>query len=360
MTGVRHAAFGLRPRLRPWCSAAALACVLSSPAFAQAPIEVKVVVVTMFERGADTGDGPGEFQYWVEREKLDRVFPFPQGWRNLRMNDAGVLAICTGVGTARAAASIMALGLDPRFDLSHAYWVVAGIAGIDPEDASIGSAAWAEWIVDGDLGHEIDAREIPADWPTGFIPLRKSTPYELPRRQPDEGEVYRLEPTLVDWAFRLTQGVKLGDSPEMRERREQYAQAAARTPPRVMKGDTLSAGTFWHGRKLSEWANGWVKYHTDGQGSYVTTAMEDTGTLQALTFLDTAKRVDRRRVLVLRTASNFDQQRAGISATQSIAETKVGSYVAFVPSLEAAHRVGSVVVHELVRGWASFRDALPK
>ena len=29
----------------------------------------------------------------------------------------------------------MALGLDPRFDLSQAYWMVAGIAGIDPEDA---------------------------------------------------------------------------------------------------------------------------------------------------------------------------------------------------------------------------------
>ena len=145
---------------------------------------VKVVVVTMFERGADTGDEPGEFQYWVEREKLDRVLPFPQGWRNLRMNKEGVLAVCTGVGTAKAAAAIMALGMDPRFDLTKAYWLVAGIAGIDPEDGSIGSAAWAEWIVDGDLGHEIDAREIPADWKTGMIPLRKSKPYQLPRRLP--------------------------------------------------------------------------------------------------------------------------------------------------------------------------------
>jgi len=37
------------------------------------PIPVKVVVVTMFERGEDTGDQPGEFQFWVEREHLDRV-----------------------------------------------------------------------------------------------------------------------------------------------------------------------------------------------------------------------------------------------------------------------------------------------
>src|SRR5580765_3890736 len=134
------------------------------------PILIKVVVVTMFERGADTGDAPGEFQNWVEHEKLDTVINFPQGFHNLRMSADGVLGTVTGVGTARAAANTMALGMDPRFDLSKAYWVVAGIAGVDPEDASLGSAAWAEWIVDADLAHEIDMREIPKDWKTGYIP----------------------------------------------------------------------------------------------------------------------------------------------------------------------------------------------
>src|SRR6266699_658309 len=100
-------------------------------------IPVKVVVVTMFERGADTGDEPGEFQYWVERTKLDRVMPFPQGYHDLRMNRDGVLGVLTGVGTARAAASIMALGLDPRFDLRKSYWLVAGIAGVHPNEASV-------------------------------------------------------------------------------------------------------------------------------------------------------------------------------------------------------------------------------
>jgi purine nucleoside permease len=342
-----------------------LACLLllwaSSPAMAQAPIEVRVVVVTMFERGADTGDQPGEFQYWVERERLDRVFPLPQSWRDPRMNDDGVLALCTGIGTAKAAASVMALGLDPRFDLRKAYWVVAGIAGIDPEDGSPGSAVWAERVVDSDLAHEIDAREIPPEWPTGYIPLRKTTPYELPRREPDEGETYLLQPALVDWAFGLTKGIALQDTEAMRTQREKYAaHAAARTPPRVLKGDTMSGGTFWHGRKLSEWANAWVRYHTGGRGNYVTTAMEDTGTMQALTFLDAAGRADKRRVLVLRTASNFDQQRDGITAAESLAETKIGSYIGYLPALDAAHRVGSAVVQALVRGWAKYRDALPQ
>lgn len=324
------------------------------------PDEVKVVVVTMFERGADTADQPGEFQYWVERERLNQIHRFPQGWRDLRMNDEGILAVCTGIGTAKAAASVMALGLDPRFDLRNAYWVVAGIAGVDPEDASTGSAVWADWVVDADLAHEIDAREIPPGWDTGYVPLRKTTPYEVPRREPDEGEAYQLESALVDWALRITRDLKLDDTAAMREQREKYAShAAARTPPRVLRGATLSGGTFWHGRKMSEWANAWVKYHTGGRGNYVTTAMEDTGTMQALTFLHAMGRVDKRRVLVLRTASNFDQQRDGITASESLAETKIGSYIAYLPALDAAHRVASVVVKELVRGWPRYRDKLP-
>jgi purine nucleoside permease len=322
-------------------------------------IPVKVVVVAMFERGADTGDEPGEFQYWVEREKLDRVLPFPAGYHDLRMNGRGVLGILTGIGTAKASASIMALGLDPRFDLQQAYWVVAGIAGIDQADGSLGSAAWAEWVVDGDIGHEIDAREIPADWKTGYVPLRKSIPYEQPRRVPDEGEIYHLNSALVDWAFQLTKGVQLDDNDAMRARREQFEQPNARRPPFVLKGDTLSSGTFWHGKLLNQWANDWVKYHTDGRGNYVTSAMEDTGTLQALTFLSKAGRVDLNRVLVLRAASNYDQQRPGISAAESLAETKIGSYVAFLPALEAAYRVGHSVVDELVAHWAQYRDRTP-
>jgi purine nucleoside permease len=144
------------------------------------PIPIKVVVVTMYEAGEDTGDAPGEYQYWVEREHLDRVVPFEAGYHHLRLSDNGILGVLTGVGTAKAAATIMALGLDPRFDLTHAYWLVAGIAGGDPADVSIGSVVWAHWIVDGDLGHEIDAREIPGGWPTGYVPFRKSAPYDNP------------------------------------------------------------------------------------------------------------------------------------------------------------------------------------
>lgn len=327
-------------------------------AMAQRPIPVKVVVVAMFERGADTGDEPGEFQFWVERNELERVIAFPQGFHDLRMNQDGVLGVLTGVGNSKSAASIMALGLDRRFDLRKAYWLVAGIAGVDPADASLGSAAWAEWVVEGDLGHEIDAREIPSGWKTGYVPLRKSVPYEQPRTAVD-GEVYHLNAGLADWAFHLTRNVPLMDTEAMQQERKQFPNPNAQRPPFVLKGDTISSSTFWHGKLLSQWANDWVSYLTGGKANYVTTAMEDTGTLQSLTFLAKAGRVDLNRVMVLRTASDFDQQRPGQTAAESLAQNKIGKYTGFLPALEAAWRVGNTVVTELVKHWPQYKEQIP-
>src|SRR5881397_1565566 len=87
---------------------------------AETHIPVKVVIVSMYENGAITGDQPGEMQLWVEREKLDRRFPFPMGEYELRMNDQGMLIVCTRGGITNATASIMALGTDSRFDFSKA------------------------------------------------------------------------------------------------------------------------------------------------------------------------------------------------------------------------------------------------
>jgi purine nucleoside permease len=127
----------------------------------------------------------------------------------------------------------------------------------------------------------------------------------------------------------------------------------------VLKGDNLASSTYWHGKLLDQWANDWVRYYTDGKGNYVTTAMEDTGTLHSLTNLTRAGRVDVRRALVLRTASNYDMQWPGATAAQSLGGEKLGVYSAYIPSLEAAHAVGSRVVHALVAGWADYENNLP-
>jgi purine nucleoside permease len=333
-------------------------CATSTATTGPKPIEVKVVVITMFEIGADSGDAAGEFQLWHERQKLDLRFPFAHHHDLFLNPKTGVLGMVTGMGSINSASAVMELGLDPRFDLSHAYWLVAGIAGVDPEDASIGSAAWAEYLVDGDLAHEIDAREIPADWPTGYFARNTRKPYD-PNKPKPTGEMFQLNPQLTEWAFELTRGVKLDDSKQLQETRSQFTgYPNAQKPPFVLKGDNLAGMTFWHGKILNEWANRWVEYWTDGKGQFVTSAMEDTGTFQSLTYLHPAGKVNKDRVMVLRTASNYTMPPPGMTAAEHLLKENDG-YAGLNASIEAAYRVGSVVVDEIVGKWATYREHTP-
>ncbi len=267
------------------------------------------------------------------------------------LSDAGVLGLVTGVGAARAAASVMALGLDARFDLTEAYWMVSGVAGIDPERGSLASVVLPEYVVDGALCHEIDAREMPAEWPDGFVPIGKSLPYEQPREDRfngDDGIVFQLHGELVARAFAMAKEVELVDTSEDGGAAQAVCAGAAQAPPGVLRGDELASTTFWHGALMSARARRWVEYQSEGRARYAMTAMEDAGVLQSLRFLANAGRVDFSKVLIVRGASNYDQQRAGITAAESLVESRVASYSAYLPALENAYRVGSAILARLL------------
>ena len=330
------------------------------------PITVKVVVVNMFEIGEDSGDKAGEFQLWKEGQALNTQYEFPQGFHDLYLNkETGVLGMVTGMGTARATAAIMALGLDPRFDLTQAYWLVAGIAGVDPHDASIGSAVWATWLVDGDLAHQIDARETPKDWATGYFPLFSHGPYtdktvNDTSHQPN-GEVYKINAELADWAYHLTKNTPLTDYPKMQKLRAKYVNYPnAQLPPFVLKGDHMAASTFWHGKLLNEWANSWSAFWSNNEANFVTSGMEDTGSYQALTYLDKAGKADKNRFMVLRTASNYSMPPDSLSAAENLKmESGEDGFAGMQSSLESAYSVGSIVVNNIVANWPTYKDTLP-
>jgi purine nucleoside permease len=65
--------------------------------------------------------------------------------------------------------------------------LIAGIAGIDPSMGTLGSAAWARYLVDFGLRNEIDASEKPANWTTGYLGsmqrIRARNPSWLTRRR---------------------------------------------------------------------------------------------------------------------------------------------------------------------------------
>jgi purine nucleoside permease len=87
--------------------------------------------------------------------------------------------------------------------------------------------------------------------------------------------------------------------------------------------------------------------------------MEDTGTLQALTFLSQAGRADLQRVLVLRTVSNYDRESPGATAADSLKTMVAGNYSAYFPALEAAQIVGDRIVRDIVEHWPAREATLP-
>ena len=324
------------------------------------PLPVRIVLVTMFEIGADTGDAPGEFQLWKERRHLDVRLPFPQSYHDLFYNrDSQILGVVTGIGSIRSATATMALGLDPRFDLTHAYWLVAGIAGIDPHAASIGSAAWARFLVDGDLAHEIDAREIPPDWKSGYFPLHSKGPND-PTPPVGQGEVYEINGALRDWAFALTKDTPLPDDPSLRAERARFTGFPdAQRPPFVLKGDNLAAMTFWHGTRMTDWAADWVRLWTGGRGRFVTSAMEETGTYQSIVYLDRIGRVDKARFMVVRAGSNYTMPPPGVAAADYLLRENEG-YAGMGVALESLYRVGSTVIDEIEAHWDRYGPTVPR
>ena len=321
-----------------------------------AAIPVKVVIVSMFEYGADTGDSPGEFQLWIERNDAQKI-EAPLGSRDYYLSGDGLLIMCTGGGVTNAATSVTALALDSRFDLSQAYWIVAGIAGVDPKDASLGSAAWAKWIVDADLAKEIDSREIPEDWPYGYIALGAKQPNTLDGGWQVDVVKFKLNETLVEWAYDLTKDLPLPKNQAIQEFSQIYADYPNATkPPFVMIGGSLSSSTYWHGFALNDWANDWMKLHTSGESNFVMSNMEDSGTATALQRVAKTRKVDFNRLLVLRTASNFTTPPIGKDVAWSLnAPYPAGG----MPALEAAFDVASVVANALIEGWEIFAEQLP-
>ncbi len=154
---------------------------------------IQVIVVAGFEVGADTGDTPGEFQFWYEREGLTEKTTILRRAHALCHNAKGLYGIVGGNSTDKDLSPnseielITALCLDPRFDLRKTYWIVDGIAGIDPAVGSIGSAAWAENVVDGDALREIDDRQLPSGWPYGLFAIGTKGPNQLPTSEPEKG-----------------------------------------------------------------------------------------------------------------------------------------------------------------------------
>lgn len=341
--------------------AAFLLAWFGRPGQAQTLLPVRAVVVANFENGADTGDEPGEFQMWVEREHLEEKVPVRGAPDVVRRNKDGLYGLILRHGVTDLAAFI----LDPRFDLRKTYWLFTGISGVDPRAASVGSAAWARWVVDGDEMREIDDRTIPQGWPYGLWPIGAMRPNQLPDNPNHFGSVtsveelsqaFPLNQSLARWAFNLTRDTPLTEDKTVRARSAAWKDfPQAQRPPFVLMGETLGSVRYWHGDARTRWAEDWVRLWTGGKGLFVMTNMESQTYQKEMRVFAAQGFVDPRRIMVLRTASNFSEPPPGVDVTASIGDEHPGQFVAY----DSNQRVGSPVLHELLAHWELYQDAVP-
>ena len=327
----------------------------------QAALAPKILTATAFQIGDPLKNDFGEATAWVQNNQLTRTIEIPGLDAPLYCNaDGAHCLVILGVGTPNAAVSMTALALSDKIDLSKTYIMFSGIAGTPPQQGTLGAVAWANYVVSGDTVSEYDAREIPADWKFGKVQYNCATPTCSTDFRTGV-EMYRLNPTLTQWAYRLSKEVALQDDDAARAYRALYAEnSPARRAPFVMSPCAfLSDSTFWHGKLLSDWAEWWVNYWTQGQAPYCMVAIEETPMLTAITRLAKTGRIDINRVMVQRGASNFDQQHAGQTAQESFHQALSGINGGSTIALENLYRTGSAVNKYILEHWNEWEKGVP-
>ncbi|PNP81067.1 hypothetical protein FNYG_05534 [Fusarium nygamai] len=262
-----------------------------------AKISPKVLLIAMFYEESRNWLSPDSS---LQFSRKVRVPGLARGYEDIHVTENGEVALLV-VGTAliNASLSISALLTSPLFDLAKSYFVLTGIAGVNPKRATIGSVAFAKFAVQVDTQLEFDAREVPEEW--GFPGIVHGS------------EVFELNANLRDYALSVTKTVELTDSPKAAEHRALWKNSpggvfdAAAQDPTVLEGDVLSSNTFWHGHRISEAMERVARVYTSGQGEYTMTAQEDNALMAGLLNAALQRKVDFSRILLIRSASNFDR-----------------------------------------------------
>ncbi|KAG7420401.1 Purine nucleoside permease [Fusarium oxysporum f. sp. rapae] len=165
--------------------------------------------------------------------------------------DGSICHVTIGEGEINSAASVMALMLSPKFDFRHTYFLIAGIAGVNPKYGTLGSVAIARYSVQVALQYEIDIRSLPPGWPTGYISYGRDQPHQQPFITYGT-EVFELNAQLQDAAYGLASKAQLEDANGPKEYRALYRRMgetykSASQPPSVIKCDTATSDVYYSG-----------------------------------------------------------------------------------------------------------------
>lgn len=233
--------------------------------------------------------------------------------------------------------------------------LIAGIAGVNPYKGTLGSVGFARFAVQVALAYEVDARQLPSDWTTGYWLQGTSSPGNFTGHHIYGTEVFELNTNLRDAIKPYTDGVELSDSAEAAAWRAKYDYAPANAPPAIFYGDVATSDVYFAGRLLCEAFGNVTAQWTEGKGEYAFTAQEDNATLEAMLRAHRAGRVDVGRVVLMRTASDVDREPPNVPAVEAFQAEQGG----FGPAVENIFLAGNPVVQGILADWdAKFKHGV--
>ena len=254
--------------------------------------------------------------------------------------------------------------------------MIAGIAGVNPEVASICSVTFARFAVQVALQYEFSQFEvshsalvstyewpaavpcaeylqIPDNFTSGYIPQGSHSPQEYPQSIYGT-EVFEFNQRLQHMAAGMARTATLRDSTDARAYRANYAAssafAAGAAGPAVYECDVATSDVYYSGDILSTAFGNYTTLVTNGSAVYCTTAQEDNASAEALLRAAKNKLVDFSRIIVMRTASDFDRPYPGEAATTNLWWADQG---AFEPAVENIYHAGIKVVTGILTHWNS-------
>jgi len=267
------------------------------------------------------------------------------------LDDESVCQLTTGESEINAATTIQALMLSPQFNLTQTYFLVAGIAGINPKHGTLGSIAFSKYAIQVALQYEFDAREIPENYSTGYIPQGSYAPNQYPESIYGT-EVFEVNEALRDIAVNFASNVTYNDSTRSAAYRAKYAPeeryAAATKKPGVITCDVATSDVYYSGALLGEAFENFTTLMTNNSGVYCMTAQEDNATLEAMIRASINGLVDFARIIIMRTGSDFDRPYRGESVEENLFYSDAGG---FEPAIQNIYLAGTPVVKGILAGW---------
>ncbi|PKI85351.1 hypothetical protein MVES1_000052 [Malassezia vespertilionis] len=324
----------------------------SSDSTPQKMLTPRIVVVTAFQPERDVWESKSNFTQHMDLPGMSPRYP------TVSCNEEGHICLfTTGEGEINAASSMSAFMLNPIFNLSQSYFLVNGIAGINPDAGTIGSAAFPRYAIQFGLQYGIDPRSMPQDWNYSYWSYGTKTPGVYPT-QFYGTEVFELNSALQDKAQGIAQNLTLNDSNAAADFRKPYLTQAATGPPAVFQGDVLTSDLYFTGELMGQMAANFTGVMTNHTGSYAVSAQEDNAVLEVLVRGTKAGIVDYGRAILFRTASNFDRAPPGMADYDAFQQQNNTTELA-APAFENLFIVGNAIVNEIVDNWDTWAPGVP-